>query len=51
MRYWKDMHIWNNNSFSEHLVMYSRYIDIIIMIWDNDLDILAAFVGHCSDNP
>lgn len=40
MGYWKENCIWAHNPYGENLVLFTRYIDDIVVIWDGTIDAL-----------
>lgn len=42
--------VYANNSFSEHIVFYRRYIDDVLLISSGGPDLFSSFVIHCNTN-
>lgn len=51
MGYWEEGYIWANNPYRANLIVYARYIDDILIIWDGTAKELAGFLKHCGNNP
>lgn len=51
MDFWEYHYTWNNNPFRENLVLFTRYIDYILIIWDGSDNALNGFIRHCESNP
>lgn len=51
MGYWEMEYIWANNPFGRNLVLYSRYIDDVLNIWNGTDEELEGFLAHCAGNP
>lgn len=51
MGFWEEHFIWKNNPFGANLVLYARYIDDILIIWDGSDPSLQSFLEHCKNNP
>lgn len=50
MGLWEKRSIWANNPFTKHLVLYGRYIDDIIIIWDGTRNEVEEFFKYCYNN-
>lgn len=51
MGHWELKYIWANNPFGRNLVLYSRYIDDVLIIWNCTNDELEGFLKQCARNP
>lgn len=50
MGFLKNMAIWHENPFSQHIVYYSCYADDILIIWHGDRLTAESFLTHCNNN-
>lgn len=51
MGYCDNSFIWKNNPFGANLVLYARYIDNILIIWDGTDQDLSNLLDYCKENP
>lgn len=42
--------IWRDNPFAAQIILYGRYIDDVIAIWDGPSSSIAPFVEYCNMN-
>lgn len=50
MGYWEHFNIWSHNPYGVKLVLYARYIDDILIIWNGTEEQLEGFLHHCQNN-
>lgn len=50
MGYWERQYISHNNPFIANIILFGRYINDIVIIWDGTIDSLVQFVSHCNHN-
>ena len=44
--YLEDKHVWKNNPFKDHIILWRRYIDDIFLLWKAPLDTFHAFLDY-----
>lgn len=49
--YWELQNIWANNPYGGNLVLYARYIEKILIIWNGTDEELEGFFAHYSSKP
>uniref|UniRef100_A0A803JHQ6 Reverse transcriptase domain-containing protein n=1 Tax=Xenopus tropicalis TaxID=8364 RepID=A0A803JHQ6_XENTR len=50
MAVWEDDFIWGSPIFRDHIILYTRFIDDLLFIWNGPLDLIDTFITHINSN-